>query len=151
MMMRVLRVFTPSPRSMNTRLLTYVPVVEPFLQVLHDVLAVRRKLHNVGVAMHLQILDDLPALLVRPFRSNHAVLRRAAGLPWNISAAELMTYVGISRNAGVEQKASLGQRSRAQSQVHGIEVARSDPELLVAGIGGAQQLINRGDRTVVQE
>src|SRR5450432_2497259 len=104
MMMRVLRVFTPFPRSINTRLLTNVPVVEPFLQVFHDVLAVRRKRHIVGVAMHLQILDDLPALLIRPFRPNHAVLRRAAGLPRNISAAELMAYVGIPRNTGVEQE-----------------------------------------------
>src|SRR5271165_1521860 len=112
MMMRVLRVFTPSPRPINPRLLTHVPVVEPFLQVLHDVFTVRRQLHIVGVAMHLQILDDLPALRFRPFRPNHAVLRRAAGLPWNISAAELMAYVGIPRNAGVEQEASLGQWPR---------------------------------------
>ena len=68
MMMCVLRVFTPSSRPLNTRLLTQVPVVEPFLQVLHDVLPVWRKPHIVRVAMHLQVLDDLPTLGFRELR-----------------------------------------------------------------------------------
>ena len=68
----------------------------------------------------------------RQFGAYHAILRRAPEFPWNVSATKLMANVGISRHAGVEQKPSLGERLRAQSEIYGIEVARANPECLVA-------------------
>src|SRR6516164_4175407 len=145
MMMCVLRVFTPSSRPLNTRLLTQVPVVEPFLQVLHDVLPVWRKPHIVRVAMHLQVLDDLPTLGFRELRPDHSVLRRTAQLPWNVTTTKFVTGIGVSGYAGVEPETSLGERFRFQPQILRIEVARAHPEFLVARVGRAKQLVNRGD------
>src|SRR5664279_2207965 len=151
MIMRVLRVFTPSSRSFYPRLLTHVPVVETFLQVLHDVQSIRRKLYVMGVAMHLQVLDELPALRFRPFRPDHAILRRTAGFPRNVSAAKLVTNVGVSGDAGIEQEAAVRDGPRAEPKIDRVEVARANPEFLVTRIGGAEQLVDRWYRSVVQE